>query len=548
MQSRFERGIWWVKRDFRVADNDALLEAISSCRHITVLFIIEPSLCRATETSIFHYRAWQQASNDLERRVHALGGHFSVIVGESVDVFQTLWQHCAFDALYSHEETGSHITFSRDLAVEKWCAQHGVHWHQATQNGVIRGLKDRGKRQPVIKKRLMDTTPQAAPVRIDGDARQVPLDAAVTEWPSFEEVSDKPVCLRIQTEHTQQVSETQAELDLHSFLFERGLRYSGGISSPNSAFTAGSRLSAHLAWGTISLRRVFHETWQRDRELAQSVASHKQEAYDLIAEGLAPQHQYSTTQAARWRKSLKAFQSRLHWHDHFIQRLESAPEMEFESINPAYSQLRYQDNHQLLQAWHSGHTGIPLVDACMRCLGATGFLNFRMRAMIVSVACFGLRQSWRSIQYPLAQLFLDYEPGIHFSQIQMQAGIVGINTLRVYSPHKQLLDQDPQLTFVKRWIPELSEFDALEIADYPNRGLGDYPAPIVDLASNTRDIRDQVYAIRKSQDGRTASAHVLEKHGSRLPGNDRTKKRSASTKKAKPINVAQTSFDFGEDN
>ena len=530
MQKKFERGIWWVKRDFRVNDNDALVEAVAHCRHVTALFIIEPSLCKAEESSIFHYRAWQQASDDLEKRVSALGGHFSVIVGETINVLQSLWEHCAFDALYSHEETGSQITFLRDLAVDKWCAQQGIHWHQATQNGVIRGLQDRGKRQPIIKKRLMDTIPHAAPARINADTLQVPSKVAVQQWPTFEDVSGKPACQRIQPEHTQHVSETEADIELHSFLFDRGLRYSGGISSPNSAFTAGSRLSAHLAWGTISLRRVFHETWQRDRELAQGIATTS-----------------SPAQAARWRKSLKAFQSRLHWHDHFIQRLESAPAMEFKSLNPAYSQLNYHNNHSLLQAWHTGHTGIPLVDACMRCLGATGFMNFRMRAMIVSVACFGLRQSWRSIQYPLAQLFLDYEPGIHFSQIQMQAGIVGINTLRVYSPHKQLLDQDPQLKFVKYWVPELSEFDALEIADYQHRALGDYPAPIVDIASNTRDIRDQVYAIRKSQDGRDASAHVLEKHGSRLPGNDRAKKRRASTKKTKLTNSAQTSFDFGED-
>ena len=55
------------------------------------------------------------------------------------------------------------------------------------------------------------------------------------------------------------------------------------------------------------------------------------------------------------------------------------------------------------------------------------FMNFRMRAMVVSFACFGLHLSWRTIHAPLARLFLDYEPGIHLSQLQMQAGITGIN-------------------------------------------------------------------------------------------------------------------------
>ncbi|MFK7890878.1 MAG: FAD-binding domain-containing protein, partial [Granulosicoccus sp.] len=307
------------------------------------------------------------------------------------------------------------------------------------------------------------------------------------------------------------------------------ISYSGGISSPNTAFDAGSRLSCHLAWGTISLRCVFHELTRRGKQLAgqQDPAS------------------------IRWRKSLRAFQSRLHWRDHFMQRLESAPSMEFTSINPAYNQIQYQQDPHLLECWITGQTGLPIVDACMRCLAATGFMNFRMRAMLISVGCFGLAQSWQSLQYPLARLFLDYEPGIHFSQIQMQAGIVGINTLRVYSPLKQLNDQDPQARFVKQWIPELRRFDAIQIAQYEEQPLGDYQRPVADFKANTRLIRDQVYAIRKSDAGKVAAEQVLKEHGSRLSGNDRNKRKAAGVKKSvrKPAPSAknrQLTLDLGE--
>jgi len=90
-----------------------------------------------------------------------------------------------------------------------------------------------------------------------------------------------------------------------------------------------------------------------------------------------------------------------------------------------------------------------MIDACMRCLNATGFMNFRMRSMLVSFACYGLHLDWRLIHPHLARVFLDYEPGIHLSQLQMQAGVVGINTIRVYSPHKQIIDQDPECVFIK---------------------------------------------------------------------------------------------------
>ena len=550
MSHRFQRGIWWVKRDFRLADNDALLAAISQCERICAVFVLEPSLCRAQETSQFHYHAWQCAATHLSTALNAMGAELNILCGEAVDVFEYIRQQDGFDALFSHEETGSDITFTRDKAIKQWAAKHQIHWHEAYQNGVIRGLVDRDKRQPVIRERLMSTPPAARPSRLSAWAISTPdhqskhqskQDVSIHDpsmrhpsmlhpsigkvdgstWPAFEALSARPADERIKLHNVQLVDELSAQSVLSEFLGHRGIAYSGGISSPNTAFEAGSRLSAHLAWGTISLRQVFHATWERDRELASS----------------------SSSEAKQWRKSLKAFQSRLHWHDHFIQRLESAPEMEFKALNPAYEAMQYTDNTGWLDAWEQGRTGLPLVDACMRCLAATGFLNFRMRAMVVSTGCFGLAQSWKQLYYPLARVFLDYEPGIHFSQIQMQAGIVGINTLRVYSPHKQLLDQDPQARFVKRWVPELKDFDAVDIAQYQERSLGDYPSAVADFKANTKSIRDQVYAIRKSQAGQEASAETLRKHGSRLPGNDRQRSRRKVTGRLQHKAKRQTGAD-----
>jgi len=362
VSKRFERGIWWIKRDFRLRDNDALQRALEQCRFVTPLFIIEPSLCEAAETSLFHYNAWEQAAQGLSMQINAAGGQLEIACGEVVDVLERIRSRDGFDVLYSHEETGSDITFQRDKAVAHWASAHSIDWQQLHQNGVIRGLKDRDKRQPVIRQRLMQTAPVAAPQRIASWPIQSLEPARVEHWPAFETLSGRKADERIDLAQTQPVDEHQAQADWDSFLNERGQRYSGGISSPNTAFEAGSRLSAHLAWGTISLRRVFHETWQRDRELSQS----------------------ADPAAAQWRKSLKAFQSRLHWHDHFIQRLESAPQMEFDALNPAYRDVDYADDEALLQAWQTGQTGLPIVDACMRCLATTGFLNFRMRAMVVS--------------------------------------------------------------------------------------------------------------------------------------------------------------------
>ncbi len=518
MSFRYDKVVWWIKRDLRLADNDALLRAIDEGRRVLPLFVFEPEVLQASDASFFHLHAQWNALAELSKTIEDRGGLLQIVQGEAVAVFDQLLTEDGFDAIYSHQETGADVTYQRDIAVANWCSNNNIHWHESFQNGVIRKLHTRDDRQRIFKERLLETPPNPAPQAI---VSWQPASASRV-LPDIDSISVNKTHCGLDTSLLQTVSEKQAQRECLRFLTVRGLGYSGGISSPNTAFKVGSRLSPHLAWGTISLRSVFHESNKRLAEI-----SGQQDA-----------------NTAQWRKSVRAFQSRLHWHDHFIQRLESAPAMEFEALNPAYRHIDYSDDLETLAAWSHGKTGIPLLDACMRCLRHTGFLNFRMRAMAVTTACFGLGQSWRSIHNPLAQVFLDYEPGIHLSQIQMQAGIVGINTLRVYSPHKQLTDQDPNCVFVKQWIPELREFSPAEIAAYNSTCLGDYPKPIVDINARGKYIKDQVYAIRKSEEGKEASAIVLQDHGSRRPSRNKSVKRKKAANKTQALPSPQMKLDF----
>lgn len=505
------RALYWIKRDFRLYDNAALCRAIAENDQILPLFIFEPEYIAQPDISPMHIWAWQQSLMDMQKRFRAIDADVLIATGNILDILSALRQKYAFDSIYSHEETGIGWTYERDKSVAKWCVANGVNWREEPQTGVVRGLKNRANRQSILKKRLFDSDPLPAPESIKFPQKFVKI-CAKRPIPSAKDFFDYKKYPHIRWDGLQNISESAAHDDLHSFLNERGLGYSGGISSPNSAFTRGSRLSVHLAWGTISLRHIFHET-------------HKAAASRKAADD---------QQSAQWARSLRAFSSRLHWHDHFIQRLESAPEMEFKSLNPAYAKIIYEDDAAKLEAWKYGRTGFPIIDACMRCLQAIGFINFRMRAMVVSFAIFGLHLSWKTIHPHLAQIFLDYEPGIHISQLQMQAGIVGINTIRVYNPTKQMIDQDPDCIFIKQWIDELSDFSAAEIQNYEQIILGDYPAMIVDFKPAAKAMKDQIFAIRRSMEGKKASQEVLDLHGSRRGPRKSKRKKSNQSKVRKP--------------
>lgn len=196
------------------------------------------------------------------------------------------------------------------------------------------------------------------------------------------------------------------------------------------------------------------------------------------------------------------FAGRLHWHCHFIQKLESEPEIEHRDLHPAYTGLRGFDERRH-EAWARGYTGLPFVDACMRSLAATGWINFRMRAMLVSVSSYHLWNDWREPGLHLARLFTDYEPGIHWSQTQMQSGTTGINTARIYNPVKQGLDHDPAGTFVRRWVPELAQVPTpfihapWKLSPLERRDLAlAYPDPVVEPVTAAREARARIWGVR----------------------------------------------------
>jgi deoxyribodipyrimidine photo-lyase len=481
----------WFKRDLRLHDHAALCAAARR-GPVLCLYIVEPGLWATPDAARQHYHFTLESLRDLYRALRQLGGQLHVVTGAALAVLARLHALAPFDSLYSHEETGNDASYRRDRSVARWCRSAGVLWQEFPQFGVVRRLADRDHWQrqwddfvarpclaapPALHCRPL---PWIEPPPPGADALGLP-----PEEPAQRQRGGRHAGLAI----------------LEDFLVDRSARYRGGISSPLSAPTACSRLSPYLASGCLSLREIVHAT---RRQLA----------------ALAPS-------AARQRAGLTAFISRLYWHCHFIQKLESEPTLEYRNLHRGYNGLREDDwNSQHFSALTAGRTGWPLVDACVAMLRETGWINFRMRAMLVSVAAYPLWLHWRPVGLWLARQFLDYEPGIHWPQMQMQAGTTGINVPRIYNPLKQARDHDPHGHFVRRWLPYLRQVpDAwlfepwrmpaeLQVRHGLRPGV-DIPLPPVDLEAATRAARARLFAMRADPAVRAAKASIVERHGSR---------------------------------
>jgi deoxyribodipyrimidine photo-lyase len=147
----------------------------------------------------------------------------------------------------------------------------------------------------------------------------------------------------------------------------------------------------------------------------------------------------------------------------------------------------------------------------------------------------------------LAQQFTDYEPGIHWSQCQMQSGVTGINTIRIYSPIKQSHDQNPTGSFIRQWVPELADIEP-EFVHEPWRmepPPANYPAPVVELKAATLAAKEKIYGKKAEKAVQTEAARVFEKHGSRSPNREIVRPRARPKKQTPaPADSPQLGFEF----
>jgi deoxyribodipyrimidine photo-lyase len=502
--------IIWFKRDLRLHDNAAFyhanLHALENNQYILPIYIIEPELWQQPDSSQRHFHFIHDCLQDLIRE---LKGGLCIKIGDASSILEELRSQYQNITLWSHEESGNGWSFNRDKMVAKWCKAHGIIWNEQPFAGVVRRLPTRDIWAKIRDER-MATKQIAAPINI----------APIIE---FEKIAIPPKNHQMFGEaikySPQQGGRTEGLRVLNSFLSERGRSYMKTISKPGISARHCSRLSAHIAYGSLSVREIEQATKAKINALMQN----------------------NDADSAFFAKNLSAFLSRLAWRCHFVQKLEQQPEIEHRCMHEAFEGMREPHfRADYFTAWQTGTTGYPLIDACMRSLHENGWITFRMRAMLVSFASYHLWLDFRKTAPFMAGLFTDYEAGIHYSQFQMQSGITGINAIRMYNPIKQSLEHDPEGKFIKRFVPELRDVPPAFIhepwrLESPPKN---YPPPIVNHEAAIKHARSEIGLRWRGEGFFEQAKAVNQKLGSRKPPP------AHLNKKLPKKNTNQLSFDL----
>lgn len=451
---RWRTAVVWFRRDLRLHDHPALLDAVEHADRVYPLFVFDEPLLSGRWPSPNRVSFMRDSAMELDRSLRQAGSRLHVRSGRPADVVAAFARDVGADAVLVSRDYGPYARF-RDGEAAAALAEDGRTFH-ARRGLLVQEPEDvltqAGERFAVYSpfrrafERLERREPRAAPSRI-----ATPQDAAVGEWPSLQSLtSGTPAAGLIAP------GEAAAQDRLDRWV-------DGGLREYHSrrndlAVEGTSRLSQDLHWGLLSGAQVYGR---------------------CVGPGRGPE----------------TFRSELTWREFYTHLLWHEPTVTREPLDPPYDVAPWQDDPDGLSAWKDGRTGYPVVDACMRQVQELGWMHNRGRLIVAS--------------FLTKHLLIDYREGERHFMWHLTDGDLANNNggwqwtasvgtdrqpvFRIFNPTLQATRFDPDGAFVRRWVPELAGVPAgsihepwlmsAEVQERVDCVIGrDYPAPIVDHA------------------------------------------------------------------
>ena len=453
-----EAVVVWHRRGLRVPDQPAVAAAADEFETVCPLFVFDPQFYGGDGLACdARLRFLHECLTDLAAGYRDRGTELVFAHGDPLDVL------AAFaDAGWALRATADPVA-RYGAARDDRAAALGVEF--VADDGLRRGPDSREGWSDHAEAYLTDEP------RAPGDLGTHGVDSPTTVAAVEERYDVSPAKTRVPTGGRE-----AAFARLRAFA-DGIAAYPGSIADPADAEEGTSRLSPYLRFGCLSVR----------------------EAYRVVDER-------ATDDRGR-----EAFVTRLYWNRHYTQKLADWSGWTDRAVNPVFRGFgRSTHDPDLVEAWKRGQTGFPMVDAAMRCLRETGWLNFRARALCASFFGYILRQPWRVGADHFYHHLIDADPAINYTQWQQQTGMTGVNTTRIYNPRKQVREHDPEGAFVGEWVPELRPVPP-DYLDRPERmplslqaevgvSVGDdpdddYPYPVVDYEARREAAAEEFAAL-----------------------------------------------------
>jgi deoxyribodipyrimidine photo-lyase len=421
--------IFWFRRDYRLADNAALFHALKNEENVLPLFIFDREILdKLEDKKDARVQFIHQEIGRIKKELNKIGSDLTVKYGKPADIWKDLLEKHGVKVVYANNDYEPYAG-ERDEQVADLLRQSGAEFHTFKDHVIFEKsevTKDDGDPYVVF-------TPYSKKWLAAFDSESIQPFENEKYYDSFLQYEADPI-------------PSLQEMGFESFEFEYPSRevqidivnkYDERRDIPSVKGT--SRLSMHLRFGTVSLRK-------------------------LVA--IAQEHNEVWLKELIWRD----FYQMIMWH---------FPHSAKDSFRPAYDKIPWRNNESEFEAWCNGETGYPIVDAGMRELNSTGFMHNRVRMITASFLTKHLLIDWRWGEAYFAKKLLDFELSSNIGGWQWASGS-GCDAapyFRVFNPELQTKKFDPQMTYIQKWVPEFQELTYKPIVDHKmarNRAIETY--------------------------------------------------------------------------
>ena len=409
--------IFWFRRDLRLQDNAGLYHALKDGNPVLPVFVFDRNILDELEDKTDRRVEFiHLALKELQQQLIKINSTLDVRYGTPLDVYKELLKEYNIEKVFTNHDYEPYAK-ERDGAVEKLLKEHGAGFHTYKDQVILEKdevLKDDGKPYTVF-------TPYSRKWKAVLTEFHLKPYSNKKYFKNFYKQSERKL---ISLEEMGFKSEDQLfpEKEWKGQIIRN---YKEQRDIPSIQGT--SRLSVHLRFGTISIRELAGEAGALN----------------------------------------ETFLNELIWRDFYHMILWHFPKVVSHAFKPEYDKIKWRNNETEFVAWCNGETGYPIVDAGMRELNITGFIHNRVRMIVASFLTKHLLTDWRRGEAYFAKKLLDFDLAANNGGWQWAAGS-GCDAapyFRVFNPYLQTQKFDPDLKYIRKWVPELEEFS--------------YPKPIV---------------------------------------------------------------------